>query len=128
MPVDGLPSFLHLNIPLLNVSYHFHKGGLRIYHDKIGWHMLSYTDIQQATMANKVPGQWVLLKISKPLLFAGLEASVIALEFRGKAFEALLQKVNTKEEPLELGFIEDIPPILGESWCFAKEVLQKQVK
>lgn len=47
-------------------------------------------------MINKIPGQWVLFKTKEALFFEGVESNVIAIEFRGKAFDFLLKKVNDK--------------------------------
>lgn len=58
--------------------------------------MLLYTTILEATMVNKIPGQWVLFKLKDALFFQGIESNVLAIEFRGKAFDLLLKKVNDK--------------------------------
>jgi hypothetical protein len=47
-------------------------------------------------MINKIPGQWVLFKLKDALFFQGIESNVLAIEFRGKAFDFLLKKVNDK--------------------------------
>ena len=41
--IEGWPSWLHVSLPLLTVSYHFHEKGIRLYHDKIGWHVMCYS-------------------------------------------------------------------------------------
>ena len=76
-------------------------------------------------MINKIPGQWVLFKTKSAFLFEGIESNIISIEFRGKAFDSLLKKVNDKESPLPLSFLDIIPPLLSENWYFTQEVLKK---
>jgi len=47
-------------------------------------------------MINKIQGQWVLFKTKDAFIFEGIESNVLAIEFRGKAFDFLLKKVNNK--------------------------------
>lgn len=61
-------------------------------------------------------------------MFDSLESNVLFIEFRGKAFKILLKKINSKEDPLKLNYLEEIPPILSENWYFTEEVLKKEVK
>ncbi len=117
VPLEKLSS-IHFNIPLLQVKYYFHENGLRIYSEKTGWHVLLYQDIENASMINKISGQWVLFKIKSALLFEGVDSNYIVMEFRGKAFDCLLKKVNDKEKPLSLSFMDVIPPLLAENWYF----------
>ena len=53
---------------------------------------------------------------------------MLFIEFRSKAFEILLKKINDKENPLKLNYLEEIPGILSENWYFAEEVLKKEAK
>ena len=76
-------------------------------------------------MINKIPGNWVLFKIRSAFLFDGIESQIIAIQFRGKAFENLLKKVNDKQEPLALSFLDVVPPLLSENWLFTQEILKK---
>ena len=71
-------------------------------------------------MINKIPGQWVLFKLKKALLFSNIESNVIAIEFRGKAFDNLLKKVNNKNDPLALDFLDIVPPLLSDNWYFTQ--------
>ncbi len=112
VPLEKLSS-VHFNIPLLQVKYYFHEKGLRIYSEKAGWHILLYEDIEHASMINKIPGQWVLFKTKSCFLFEGIDSNYLALEFRGKAFDSLLKKVNDKTNPLPLSFLDMVPPLLG---------------
>lgn len=64
-------------------------------------------------MINKISGQWVLFKTKEAFLFEGIESNVLAIEFRGKAFDFLLKKVNDKIDPLPLSFLDVLPPLLG---------------
>lgn len=79
-------------------------------------------------MINKIPGQWVLFKLKSSFLFEGIETNFLALEFRGKAFDSLLKKVNDKNNPLPLSFLDTIPPLLGENWLFTKYILNREVR
>jgi hypothetical protein len=54
---------------------------------------------------NKIPGEWVLFRLKEPFLFEALESNVLLIEFRGKAFEVLLKKINSKEDPLKLNYL-----------------------
>ena len=112
VPLEKL-SNVHFNIPIMQVKYYFHEKGFRLYSEKAGWHILLYEDIEHATMINKIPGQWVLFKTKSSFLFEGIENNFLAMEFRGKAFDSLLKKVNDKEKPLPLDFIDVIPPLLS---------------
>lgn len=47
------------------------------------------------------------------------------MEFRGKAFDSLLKKVNDKNKPLPLSFMDAIPPLLADNWYFIREVLKR---
>ena len=55
LPSEKMSAY-HFNIPLLNVTYYFHENGLRIYNEKIGWHLLFYEELHDLTMVNKIPG------------------------------------------------------------------------
>lgn len=79
-------------------------------------------------MINKIPGNWVLFKTKSAILFDGIESNIVAIEFRGKAFDSLLQKVNDKNEPLPLNFLDVVPPLLSENWYFTQEVLKREVR
>lgn len=79
-------------------------------------------------MINKIPGQWVLFRTKSAFLFEGIETNIIAVEFRGKAFDCLLKKVNDKNDPLPLSFLDFVPPLLADNWYFTQEVLKKEVK
>lgn len=68
LPSEKLSAF-HLNIPILNVKYFFHEKGLRIYNEKIGWQILFYNEINDVTMINKIPGEWVLLRTKRSFAF-----------------------------------------------------------
>lgn len=127
IPLEKLSS-VHFNVPILNVRYYFHENGLRIYSEKAGWHVLLYEDIEHASMINKIPGQWVLFKTKSAFLFEGIESSFMAMEFRGKAFDCLLKKVNDKNKPLPLSFLDVIPPLLADNWYFIREVLKREVR
>jgi hypothetical protein len=87
-----------------------------------------YSAVKQAVMVNKISGQWVLFQTAQSLLFDGLEGGCLALEFRGKAFEELMKKVNDKNDPLPLTFLDVVPPQLGENWYFTQEVMKKEVR
>ena len=119
-------SSCHVNFPILNVKFFFHEGGIRFYHDKIGWHFIIYAGIENAAMINKISGQWVLFQTKSSILFDGLESNSLALEFRKRAFDELLKKVNEKTLPLT--FLDVIPGVLGENWYFTQEILKKEVR
>lgn len=85
VPLEKLSSY-HFNIPILDVKYYFHEKGIRIHSNKIGWKMIFYKDIEDLTLVNKIPGEWVLFRLKEPFLFASLESNVLFIEFRGKAF------------------------------------------
>lgn len=127
IPSEKLSSF-HLNIPILNVRYYFHERGLRIYNEKIGWQVLLYNEINDMTMVNRIPGEWVLLRTKRSFAFDTLENNILALEFRGKPFDFLMKLTKNKENPLELTFIQEMPPLLSENWYFINEVLKKPIK
>ena len=93
-------SAFHLNIPILEVKFYFHEKGMRLFNDKIGWETLLYSDIADATMVNKIPGEWVLMKTKKPLIFDCLENNVLAIEFRGKPFDILMKLTEAKKNPI----------------------------
>lgn len=78
IPSEKLSSF-HLNIPILNVRYYFHERGLRIYNEKIGWQILFYNEINDMTMVNRIPGEWVLLRTKRSFAFDSLENNILAL-------------------------------------------------
>ena len=59
----------HFNIPILDVKYYFHENGMRIYNDKIGWHLLFFDEIRDITMVNKLTGEWVIMKVEFPFIF-----------------------------------------------------------
>ena len=40
-----------------------------------------YENIQEATMINKIPGQWVLFRTKSSFLFESVESNIIAIEF-----------------------------------------------
>jgi hypothetical protein len=50
------------------------------------------------------------------------------MEFRGKAFDSLLKKVNDKNKPLPLSFMDVIPPLLADNWYFIREVLKREIR
>ena len=75
-------------------------------------------------MINKL-GEWTLMKMQKPFLFHTLENDTIAIEFKGKAFEHLMNKVNTKDNPINVSFIDVIPPFLADNWYFTEEVMKR---
>ena len=77
-------------------------------------------------MINKISGQWVLFQTKSSILFDGLESNSLALEFRKRAFDELLKKVNEKTLPLT--FLDVIPGVLGENWYFTQEILKKEVR
>jgi hypothetical protein len=112
IPLEKL-SNSHFVIPIQTVKYFFHEKGIRFHNDKIGWHILPYSAVSEATMVNKISGQWVLLKTKNGILFENLETNIIVIEFRGKAFDFLLKKVNDKTDPLPLNFLDVIPPLLS---------------
>lgn len=112
VPLERL-SLYHFNISVLAVKYYFHEKGLRIHSEKFGWIVLLYNDITDATMINKISGEWVLFKLTKPILFESFENRIIAIEFRGKPFEFLLKKINDKVKPLPLNFLDAVPPLLS---------------
>jgi hypothetical protein len=95
VPLEKLSSY-HFNIPILEVKYFFHEKGIRLWSSKIGWKMIFYKDIEDLTLVNKIPGEWVLFRLKEPFLFESLESNVLFIEFRGKAFEILLKKINNK--------------------------------
>ena len=68
IPLEKL-SYFHINISLLNITYYLHEKGIRIFNEKIGWHLLLYEWVEEASMINKINGQWVLFRLQKPLLF-----------------------------------------------------------
>lgn len=79
-------------------------------------------------MINKIPGQWVLFRTKSAIIFEGIETNIVAIQFRGKAFDNLLKKVNRKSEPLSLSFLDFVPPLLAQNWYFTQEVLNREVK
>jgi hypothetical protein len=119
VPLEKL-STIHFNLPLLEVRYFFHEKGLRLHSEKTGWHIFLYENILESTMINKIPGQWVLFRTRQPLLFEGIESNILAIEFRGKAFDSLLKKVNDKTQPLALSFLDLVPPLLADNWYFTQ--------
>ena len=68
------------------------------------------------------------MKTENPLIFDNLETHLLTMEFRGKPFDHLMALTKRKENPLELNFIENIPPILSESWQFTEEILKRPAK
>ena len=69
----------HFSIPILDVKYYFYENGLKIFNEKIGWHMIFYNEMRDLTMINKISGEWVLIKIENPLILEPLETNVIAI-------------------------------------------------
>jgi hypothetical protein len=55
-------SGVHLNVPIIPVRLFFHQKGIRLHGEKIGWHIIPYTSMQNPTVVNKIPGQWMLFK------------------------------------------------------------------
>ena len=61
------------------MKYSFHEKGIKIHSDKTGWHLLLYNQIEESTMINKIPGNWVLFRIKSAFLFDGIESNIIAI-------------------------------------------------
>ena len=64
-------------------------------------------------MVNKISGEWVLMKTKGAFIFDCLENNILAIEFRGKPFEFLMKQTKDKENPLEITYIDVLPPLLA---------------
>jgi hypothetical protein len=47
-------------------------------------------------MVNRMDSQWLLFQTSDCVAFSSLGKKTIALEFKGKAFELLMERINRK--------------------------------
>lgn len=112
MPLEKLSSS-HINLPILGVKYYLHERGLRLYHEKFGWQLLPFSGIKHVAVTSstsKDKGIWMLFETSSALLFEGLESNCLALEFRLRAYQELMKRV---ENVLAVTMLESMPGVLG---------------
>lgn len=126
VPVEKL-SFSGINIPVIKASYYFHKEGIRIHDERMGWWVLFYDDIKNATMLNRVESQWLIFNTDGSFLFGALGKKPIIMEFKGKAFECLMDRINLKDNALSVTFINEVPPIISDTPFLSKELLGRKV-
>jgi hypothetical protein len=67
--------------------------------------VLLFSDIKNACMVNRMDSQWLLFQTEDCLLFSSLGRKNVALEFKGKAFELLMERINRKENPLAVTYL-----------------------
>lgn len=88
----------------------------------MGWWVLFYDDIKNATMLNRVDSQWLIFNTDGNLIFGALGRKPIIMEFKGKAFECLMDRVNSKDNPLVVTFINEVPPIINDTPFLSREL------
>lgn len=114
MPTDKY-SHSGISVPILRASYVFHEGGLLISEERMGKFVLLFSDIRNACMVNRMESQWLLFETERSLPFGSLTRKSLALEFKGKAFELLMGLINRKENPLQVTYLNEMPPILSDN-------------
>jgi hypothetical protein len=110
----------------MNSSYYFHDEGIRIYNERLGWFVVLFEDMKNACMVNRMESQWLLFQSDDQLLFGSFGKKYIAMEFKGKAFELLMNRINQKENGLPVSYLNEMPPVFTDSPFICKELLNKK--
>lgn len=125
VPTDKY-SLSGINIPILKASYTFYENGVVVSEERLGWFVLLFSDIRNACMVNRMDSPWLLFQTEDCLLFSSLGRKNLAFEFKGKAFELLMERVNRKDDPLPVNYLNELPPVLSDNPYIAKELLGRR--
>ncbi len=69
--------------------------------------------MKNATMINRMESQWLLFEAESRLLYGSLGFRYVMMEFKGKAFEILMERINRKEGALAVTYLDVLPPLIG---------------
>lgn len=84
-----------MNIPVFNISIHFHQNGLRIYNDKLGWIIIPYDYMKELKSFNNLSGYWIQVTLIDNLIFSGYSSNEVILGLTPRAQQLFEDKIKS---------------------------------